>query len=114
MKLKEEIVIDADCEIVWDAFVNVDDEGRWQITDKRRPSFVAGTYETTGSSAVVVNHFEEAGPGKTRWSVFANYRFKGAARFLSLLGAGTIRRRTVANMERFKLFLETQLANTGS
>ena len=49
MKLKEEIVIDADCETCWDAFEKVDDKGRWQVTDKRRPSFIAGNYVTSSS-----------------------------------------------------------------
>jgi hypothetical protein len=111
LKLKEEIVIDADCETVWDAFDKVDDEGRWKVTDKRRPAFIAGNYVTSGSTAVVVNHFEALGPAQTRWIVFANYRFKGVTRFLSLFGAGTVRSRTTANMERFKLFVETQVAN---
>jgi hypothetical protein len=111
LKLKEEIVIDADCETVWDAFNSVDDEGRWQVTDKRRPSFIAGNYVTDGSTAVVVNQFEELGPAQTRWLVFANYRFKGLTKLLAVFGAGTVRKRTIANMERFKLFVETHVAN---
>ena len=114
MKLKEEIVIDVDCETCWDAFEKVDDKGRWQVTDKRRPSFIAGNYITDSSDAVVVNHFEEVGSGQTKWSVFANYRFKGTARFFAVFGAGSIRKRTIANMERFKLFVETQVANQQS
>lgn len=110
MKLKEEIVIDADCETCWDAFASVDDEGRWQVTDKRRPTFIAGNYVTSGSTAVVVNHFEEIGPQRTKWSVFANYRFRGAAKFFALFGAGSVRKRTVDNMQRFKLFVETRQA----
>lgn len=111
MKLKEEIVIDADCETVWDAFDSVDDKGRWQVTDKRRPSFIAGNYVTSGSTAVVVNQFEKLGPAQTRWVVFANYQFKGLTKVLSMFGAGTVRKRTIGNMERFKLFVETHAAN---
>ena len=111
MKLKEEIVIDADCETVWDAFDSVDDEGRWKVTDKRRPTFIAGNYITDGSTAVVVNQFENLGPAQTRWVVFANYQFKGLTKLLSVFGAGTVRKRTIANMERFKLFVETHVAN---
>lgn len=114
MKLKLDILIDANREFVWDEFRKVDDEGRWQITDERRPAFIAGNYVTAGSTAVVVNHFEELGPKQTKWIVFANYRFKGAMRYLSFLGAGKIRSRTVANMERFKLFVETRMADQGS
>jgi hypothetical protein len=111
LKLKEEIVIDADCETCWDAFEKVDDEGRWHVTDKRRPSFIAGNYVTDSSDAVVVNQFEELESGQTKWTVFANYRFKGTARFFAVFGTGTIRKRTISNMERFKLFVETRRAN---
>lgn len=114
MKLKVEILINAAQETVWDAFDKVDDEGRWQVTDKRRPAFIAGKYDTEGSTAIVVNQFEEVDPSQTRWVVFANYRFKGAMRFLAFFGAGKIRNRTIANMERFKLFVETQVANEQS
>jgi hypothetical protein len=111
LKLKLDIVINAAQETVWDAFDGVDDEGRWLVTDKRRPAFIAGKYVTDASTAVVVNHFEEVSPKQTKWVVFANYRFKGTMKFLALFGSGKIRDRTVANMERFKLFVETQVAN---
>ena len=114
MKLKADIVINADPELVWDEFAKVDDEGRWQVTDKRRPAFIAGKYVTDGSTAVVVNQFEALGPKQTKWIVFANYRFNGAMRLLSFFGAGKIRSRTVANMERFKLFVETRIADQQS
>lgn len=107
-------MINASRDLVWDEFDKVDDEGKWQVTDKRRPAFIAGQYVTDGSTAVVVNQFETLGPEQTQWLVFANYRFKGAMRFLSFLGAGKIRSRTVANMERFKLFVETKIADQQS
>ena len=111
MKLKLEIMINAAQGTVWDAFDKVNDDGKWVVTDKRRPAFIAGNYITDGSTAVVVNHFEKVAPRETKWVVFANYRFTGVMKFLSFLGAGKIRDRTMANMERFKLFVETQVAN---
>jgi len=114
LKLKAEIVINAKRELVWDEFDKVGDEGKWLVTDKRRPGFIAGKYVASGSTAIVVNHFEELGPEQTKWLVFANYRFSGAMKFLSFLGARTIRNRTVENMERFKLFVETRIADQQS
>lgn len=111
MKLNADIVINAKRELVWDEFNKIDDEGKWQVTERRRPAFIAGNYVTNGSTAVVVNQFEELGLQQTKWLVFANYRFNGAMRFLSFFGAGRIRSRTVANMERFKLFIETRIAD---
>jgi hypothetical protein len=111
LKLKLDIMIDAARETVWDAFDKVNDDGKWVVTDKHRPDFIAGNYITAGSRAVVVNHFEQVAPQRTKWIVFANYRFTGAMKFLSFFGAGKIRDRTMANMERFKLFVETQVAN---
>ena len=111
MKLKLEIMIKAAQETVWDAFNSVSDDGKWDVTEKRRPAFIAGNYIPDGSNAIVVNHVDKVAPQETKWLVFAHYRFTGAMKFFSFFGAGKIRDRTMANMERFKLFVETQVAN---
>ena len=110
MKFKQEIVIDADCETCWDAFEKVGDKDRWQVTDKRRPSFIAGNYITNSSDAVVVNHFEDAGDGRTRWTMYGNHSFRGFFRFVSIFFAGSIRKRNEDMMNNFKLFAETKQA----
>jgi len=81
------------------------------ITEKRKPDFLAAVYESPHGSTIIVNHFESLDDGGTRWSSWCNFRFRGLMRFMSLFVAGVIRRRTQGDMERFKLMVETDLAN---
>ena len=80
------------------------------ITARREPDFLAGTYETKWGTAVIVNHFEETGDGSTRWVSYCNHTFKGFMKVMALFVAKSIRRRTETDMERFKLFVETEVA----
>ena len=150
MKLKTEVIIDADRDTVWRLFDNPDNLSKWQptlksfthkagnpgqsdsvselvydekgrevvmtetITARREPDFLAGTYESKWGSAVVVNHFENTGDGQTRWVGYWNHRFRGVMKILSLFMAGSIRKRSQDDMQRFKLFVETELAGNDS
>jgi len=80
------------------------------ITERREPHFMAGTYESDVGNALIVNHFEDAGDGRTRWIMYGNHSFRGMFRFLGIFVAGTIRRRNEDMMNNFKLFAETQQA----
>ena len=80
------------------------------ITERRAPHFMAGTYESDVGNALVVNHFEDAGDGRTRWAMYGNHSFRGIYRFLSIFFAGSIRRRNEVMMNNFKLFTETRQA----
>ncbi|MDH3587401.1 MAG: SRPBCC family protein [Gammaproteobacteria bacterium] len=80
------------------------------VTERREPHFMAGTYESDVGNALIVNHFEDAGNGCTRWARYGNHSFKGIFRFLSIFFAGTIRKRNEDMMNNFKLFAETQQA----
>jgi uncharacterized protein YndB with AHSA1/START domain len=80
------------------------------ITERREPHFLAGTYESDGGNALIVNHFEDAGDGRTRWVMYGNHSFKGIFRFIGIFFAGAIRRRNEDMMNNFKLFTETQRA----
>jgi uncharacterized protein YndB with AHSA1/START domain len=80
------------------------------ITERREPHFMAGTYESDVGNALIVNHFEDAGDGRTRWVMYANHSFRGVFRFLGIFFAGAIRRRNEEMMNNFKLFAETQRA----
>jgi hypothetical protein len=81
------------------------------ITERRAPAFMAGVYESCWGKALIFNHFEVIDAHTTRWISWCNFRFTGLMRFLSLFLAGSIRRRTEADMGRFKLLVETELAN---
>lgn len=80
------------------------------ITARREPDFLAGTYESKWGNAVIVNHFEDIGDGRTRWAAYHNHTFKGFMKVMALFVARSIRKRSEADMERFKLFVETEAA----
>ena len=143
MKLKAEVIIDADREVVWRYFDDPDNLTKWQptleshsyvagepgepdavcelrykeknrlrvvretITARRAPDFLAGIRESGYANAVVVNHFEDAADGKTRWVAFWNYSFTGVAKFKTLFTHRSFRIRIEDDMQRFKLLVET-------
>jgi uncharacterized protein YndB with AHSA1/START domain len=84
------------------------------ITERREPHFMAGTYESDAGNALIVNHFEDAGDGRTRWTMYGNHTFKGIFRLLGLFVAGSIRKRNETMMNNFKLLAETQEAERGA
>lgn len=150
MKLKFELIIDADRDAVWDAFDNPDNRKRWQptlasyrhqsgepgqigavaelvyqengrniimtetITEHRKPDFLAGIYETSHGTTLIVNTFEPVVEGGTRWTSWINMSFRGFMKLLSLFLIKSIRRRTENDMQHFKLMVETDLANKES
>jgi len=112
MKIKIDIVIDADKETVWRSFNDPDNMRKWQpmidtVTERREPDFMAGTYESARSRGVIVNHFETIGDRQTRWSMYANHTFKGIYKLLAIFLAGSVRIRNEEAMNNFKLYTET-------
>lgn len=115
MKIKIDIVIDADRETVWRSFDNPENMKKWQpmlqtVTESRKPDFIAGTCESAVTNAVIVNHFEDVGDETTRWNLYANHTFKGIYKLLGIFLGGSIKKRTEEVMNRFKLFTETEEA----
>jgi hypothetical protein len=84
------------------------------ITERRDPDFRAGTYESSMAKTLIVNHFEAVGEDSTRWTCWCNFSFKGFMKIMSLFVSGLIRKRTEADMQRFKLMVETDRANAES
>jgi hypothetical protein len=80
------------------------------ITERREPHFLAGTYESPTGSALIVNHFEDAGDGRTRWAMYGNHSFKGILRVIGIFFAGSIRKRNEEMMNNFKLLAEKKRA----
>ena len=80
------------------------------VTERRAPDFLAVTFETPGGSMLVVNHFEALGDHRTRWSSWCNFNFTGLMKFFAIFMRGSIRRREEADMQRFKLMVESDLA----
>jgi len=87
---------------------------REEVTERREPSFMAGAYESPMGTTLIVNHFEEIDENSTRWTSWCNFTFKGFMKVMSLFVSGIIRRRTEADMERFKLMVETDQASNES
>lgn len=146
MKLKTEILIDADRATVWRIFDDPDSMMKWQptlkssthksgtpgqvdavaelvydedgrevvmtetITARREPSFLGGIYESKWATVVIFHHFEETDDGKTRWVGNTNYLFKGFMKVLALFLRNSISSRIETDMNRFKLLVETQIA----
>lgn len=82
------------------------------ITERRGKSFLAGTYKSTHGTTIIVNQFEAINASKTRWTSWCSFSFKGLMRVMSLFIGGAIRKRTEANMQRFKLMIETDQAGS--
>jgi uncharacterized membrane protein len=78
------------------------------ITERREPGFIAAVYSSRLGKTLVVNRFEDAGDEQTRWIIYANHRFRGLMRFMSVFSADAIRERTENNLERFKLLVESE------
>jgi hypothetical protein len=84
------------------------------ITERRKPDFLARTYESKVAKTLIVNHFEAVDENLTRWTSWCNFTFRGFMRIMSLFVSGMIRKRTRADMERFKLMVETDQASNES
>jgi len=87
---------------------------RETITERRQPDFRAAIFETEAARMLVVDTFETLGDGKTRWTSWVNVTYRGVARILSLFTAASMRKRIEADMQRFKLLVETRAAGAAT
>lgn len=81
------------------------------ITERREPSFMAGTYESDHGTSLIVNTFEKADNNGTRWTAWHNMRFAGMAKLFAIFVQKKVRTRIEDDMQRFKLMVETDMAN---
>ena len=82
------------------------------ITERREPDFMASVYTSNWGKSIIVNHFEDAGDGQTRWVMYTNHFFKGMMKIMSVFRAGAIRKRTDNDLQRFKLLVESEQAES--
>ncbi len=80
------------------------------ITARREPEFLGGTYASKWGTVVILNLFEQIGDRQTRWSSNTNHVFKGFMKVMALFMRKSICGRIDADMQRFKLLVETELA----
>jgi len=78
--------------------------------ERREPQFLAGTYDNAWATTFIVNHFEEVDDKTTRFVSYTNIRFKGFMNIMSFFVAKSIRARAEADLNRFKLLVETEAA----
>ncbi len=111
MKLKAQVLIDADPQSVWRLFNRSDiiAEHVGTVTEAREPDLVMGLWNDERNSAVVVNHFESIDERQTRWIAYWNFKLQGVARLKAVFGAGSMESGLQDRMERFKLQVETEL-----
>ncbi len=108
VKTQHEIIIDAPREAVWDAFAKGADAAVIdEITEQRKPDFLAGTAMIRGGRAVIVGHFAEHGDSSTRVTVYANRFFKGLARLTSVVRGDALKNDIDQKLDRLKLAIET-------
>ncbi len=111
MKLKAQVIIDADPASVWQIFNQSDVIARnvGTVTEAREPDLVMGLWDGENGSAVVVNHFETINERQTRWVAYWNFTLKGVRKLKAVFGARSMERDLQNRMERFKLRVETEL-----
>jgi uncharacterized protein YndB with AHSA1/START domain len=136
MKHKIEVLIEADRATVWKAFDDPDNMTKWQPTLKSfahksgtpgQPDAVSElVYHENGrevvmtetitarGTVIIFNHFEETDDGNTRWVSNTNYMFRGFMKIMALFMRKSILSRTDTDMNRFKLLVETEVANKPS
>jgi len=84
------------------------------ITARREAEFLGGTYESKWGTVIVFNYFEDTSDGKTLWRSSVNYVFKGFMKIMAIFMRKSICIRTDTDMNRFKLMVETEVANKPS
>ncbi len=82
------------------------------VTERRQPQFLARTYDNAWAMTLIVNHFEEIDDKTTHFVSYTNMKFKGIMKIMALFVARSIRTRTEADLNRFKLLVETEAAGS--
>ncbi len=108
VKTQHEIIIDAPRDAVWDAFARGADAAVLDdITEQRKPDFLAGTAVIRGGRAVIVGHFADHGESGTKVTVYANRFFKGIAKLTSVVRGDALKNDIDRKLDRLKLAIET-------
>ncbi len=82
------------------------------VTERQKPQFMAGIYDSARATSLIVIHLEEIDDNTTRFVSYTNMKFKGMMKIMSVFVAKSIRDRTEADLNRFKLLVETDAAGT--
>ena len=82
------------------------------VTERQKPQFMAGIYDSARATSLIVIHLEEIDDNTTRFVSYTNMKFKGMMKIMSVFVAKSIRDRAEADLNRFKLLVETDAAGT--
>ncbi len=82
------------------------------VTERQKPQFMAGIYDSARATSLIVIHLEEIDDNTTRFVSYTNMKFKGIMKIMSVFVAKSIRDRAEADLNRFKLLVETDAAGT--
>lgn len=77
-----------------------------RATDRRQSESLAGGYEAAGTVDTIECLFELLEAGRTRWRMKSKFSFRGLFKLLAPLMKGSLRRRTVEDLGRFKSLVE--------
>lgn len=77
------------------------------VVSRREPYEFDGRYDTEYGCNEVQNRFESESGGQTKWSLTAEFTFRGFFRFMAPLFKGVIRKRLSEDCARFKEKLES-------
>jgi uncharacterized protein YndB with AHSA1/START domain len=77
------------------------------VSERREQEFLAGIYDSDFGTTTVVNQFEQIDDHSTRWTMWCHFRFRGLTKLLALFMRSSIRKRTDADLQRFKTFAES-------
>ena len=114
MKLKAQVVIDADQATVWRCLKQpgVVAELVGKVTEEREPDLLMGLWEGEKSNAVVVNHIEKLGDRQTRCIAYWNHTFKGARKLAAVFAHNRMQSRLQDRLDQFKLRVESFAVTT--
>lgn len=77
------------------------------ITERNFPSAFSATYEAPGVVNPCANRFEDAGDGRTKWTMETEFRFSSFMALMSIFMRGAFPRETQKSMNQFKEWVES-------
>jgi uncharacterized protein YndB with AHSA1/START domain len=113
MKLKAQVIIDADQATVWQFLKQPDAIKQLvgEVSEERKPDLLMGLWQGERSNAVVVNHVEKLSDQQTRYIAYWNHTFKGARKLAAVFAHNKMQARLQDQLDQFKLRVETGVAN---
>lgn len=78
-----------------------------KITKMNLPDEMAAEYQAKGVHNWTVNYFTENGPSQTKWVSENEFQFSGFMKIMAFFMKGSFPKRSMEDMNRFKVFAES-------